>query len=40
MTRTMVNVSFDSISCLILDKYSGIEDEVIDTDKILSVEHD
>ncbi|MDA0772501.1 MAG: dicarboxylate/amino acid:cation symporter [Cyanobacteria bacterium] len=39
MTRTMVNVSFDSISCLILDKYSGIEDEVIDTDKILNVEH-
>lgn len=25
MTRTMVNVSFDSISCLILNKYAGIE---------------
>ncbi|MDD9898358.1 MAG: dicarboxylate/amino acid:cation symporter [Candidatus Melainabacteria bacterium] len=35
MTRTMVNVSFDSISCLILNKYSGIEDEEIDTDAIL-----
>lgn len=27
MTRTMVNVSFDSISCLILHKYSHLEDE-------------
>lgn len=26
MTRTMVNVSFDSISCLMLNKYSGIAD--------------
>jgi proton glutamate symport protein len=25
MARTMVNVSFDSISCLILNKYAGIE---------------
>ena len=25
MTRTMVNVSFDSISCLILNKHAGIE---------------
>jgi proton glutamate symport protein len=26
MTRTMVNVTFDSISCLILNKYSHLED--------------
>lgn len=38
MTRTMVNVSFDSISCLILNKYSGIEDEKINTDEILHCE--
>lgn len=38
MTRTMVNVSFDSISCLILNKYSGLKDEDIDTDAILNVD--
>lgn len=27
MTRTMVNVSFDSVSCLILDKYAGLEED-------------
>ncbi len=27
MTRTMVNVTFDSISCLILNKYAGISEE-------------
>ena len=31
MTRTMVNVTFDSISCLILNKYSGFSDEDIKT---------
>jgi Na+/H+-dicarboxylate symporter len=31
MTRTMVNVTFDSISCLILNKYSGFSDEDIET---------
>ncbi len=30
MTRTMVNVTFDSISCLILNKYSGFSDEEIE----------
>ena len=27
MTRTMVNVSFDSVSCLILNKYAGLEED-------------
>jgi len=30
MTRTMVNVTFDSISCLILNKYSGFSDEELE----------
>lgn len=36
MSRTMVNVSFDSISCLVLNKYSGIEDEEIDTSAVFA----
>lgn len=39
MTRTMVNISFDAISCLILNKYAGIQDENIDTDRILGSTH-
>lgn len=27
MTRTMVNVSFDAVSCLILNKYAGLEED-------------
>lgn len=27
MTRTMVNVSFDSVSCLVLNKYAGLEED-------------
>ena len=29
MTRTMCNVTFDSITCLILNKYSGLKDEKV-----------
>ncbi len=39
MTRTMVNVSFDAISCLIMDKYFRLEDEDIDLQKIMDEEH-
>ena len=39
MTRTMVNVSFDAISCLIMDKYFKLEDETLDASLLMDEEH-
>lgn len=41
MMRTMTNVTFDGISCLILNKFSGIEKDEIDPEALVNkVPHD